>query len=70
MPLKVIIDRDMCQGHSVCLMEAPEIFDVVEEDGGYPLVKVLVEYPPDELREKVMRAARFCPNNVISVVEE
>ncbi len=70
MPLKVIIDRDMCQGHSVCLMEAPEVFDVVEEDGGYPLVKVLLESPPEALREKVMRAARFCPNNVITVVDE
>lgn len=68
--MKVVIDSALCQGHSVCLGEAPEVFDVVEEDDGYPQVKVLLENPPQELREKVMKAARYCPNNVITIVED
>jgi ferredoxin len=70
MPMKIQIDLALCQGHSVCLGEAPEVFDVIEQADGYPHVKVLLEHPPEELREKVMKAARFCPNNVITVLEE
>jgi ferredoxin len=70
MVMKVIVDLALCQGHSVCLGEAPEVFDVIEQDDGYPQVKVLIENPPEELREKVMRAAKYCPNNVITIIEE
>jgi ferredoxin len=68
--VKVVVDLALCQGHSVCLGEAPEVFDVLEEDDGYPQVKVLLENPPEELREKVMTAARYCPNHVITVLED
>ena len=68
--MKVIVDLALCQGHSVCLGEAPEVFDVIEQDDGYPQVKVLLENPPEALREKVLKAARYFPNNVITVLEE
>ncbi|MDX1734507.1 MAG: ferredoxin [Halioglobus sp.] len=68
--MKVVVDVDLCQGHSVCLGECPEVFDVVEVDDGYPQVKVLQENPPKELRDKVLAAARYCPNHVITVVED
>lgn len=67
--MKVIVDTSLCQGHGVCLGEAPEVFDVVEVDDGYPQVKVLLENPGEELRAKVMAAARYCPNNVITIVD-
>ena len=70
MAMKVVVDRDLCQGHSVCLGECPEVFDVVETDEGYPQVVVMLANPPEELRAKVMAAARYCPNHVITVVEE
>ena len=65
--MKVKVDLDLCQGHSVCMGECPEVFDVVERDDGYPQVVVLIEEPPEELREKVMSAATFCPNRVITI---
>lgn len=68
--LKIVIDRELCQGHSVCMGEAPEVFDVVEEGEGYPQVVVLMENTPQELRDKVMKAARYCPNRVITVIDE
>jgi len=70
MAMKVIVDLDLCQGHSVCLGECPEVFDVVESDEDYPQVVLLQENPPEELRAKVQAAARYCPNHVITVVEE
>ncbi len=68
--MKVVVDKDLCQGHSVCLGECPEVFDVAESDDGYPQVVVLAENPAEELRDKVMAAARYCPNHVITVVED
>jgi ferredoxin len=68
--MKVKVDLDLCQGHSVCLSEAPEIFDVLDEGDGYPLVKVLIDEPPEALRAKLERAVKYCPNNVISISEE
>ncbi len=70
MAMRIKVDLDLCQGHSVCLGECPEVFDVVEQDEGYPVVRVLLEEPPEELRDKVMKAARYCPNHVITVVED
>ncbi len=70
MAMKVVVDLDLCQGHSVCLGECPEVFDVVETDDGYPQVVVLQEHPPEALRSKVMAAAQYCPNHVITIVEE
>ena len=70
MAMKVTVDRDLCQGHSVCLGECPEVFDVVETDDGYPQVRVLLEHPPEALRQKVMAAAMYCPNHVIRVEED
>jgi sterol 14-demethylase len=69
MAMKIKVDLDLCQGHSVCLGECPEVFDVVEQDEGYPMVQVLLEEPPEELRDKVTKAAQYCPNHVITVEE-
>ena len=69
MALRVKVDLELCQGHSVCLGECPEVFDVMEQDDGYPMVKVLLEEPPEELRDKVLTAAKYCPNHVITVEE-
>ena len=50
MAIKVTVDLDLCQGHSVCLVEAPEIFNVVAQGDGYPMVTVLLEDPPEEFK--------------------
>ena len=65
--MKVKIDTDLCQGHSVCVAECPEVFEVVEQEDGYPVVTLLIEEPGEELRDKVMNAAKYCPNRVITV---
>ena len=70
MGIRVVVDLDLCGGYGACESEAPEIFRVVDESGDYAHVKVLLERPPEELREKAMAAARQCPNRVIRIVEE
>ena len=65
--MKIKVDLDLCQGHSVCLEECPEVFNVVDKGGEYPQVVVLIEHPDESLRERVMLAAKYCPNKVIKV---
>jgi ferredoxin len=65
--LRIRVDLDLCQGHSVCMDEAPEVFRVVDRGTHYPQVQVLDEYPPPELWDRVREAARYCPNRVITI---
>lgn len=65
--MKIRVDIDLCQGHSVCMEECPEVFNVIERGGDYPQVVVLIDDPPESLRDRVMLAAKYCPNKVITV---
>ena len=68
--MRVVVDLDLCQGHAVCESEAPEVFRVVDRPGEYARVEVILERPPEELRTRAEAAARYCPNRVISIVED
>ncbi len=64
--MKIVIDRGLCQGHAVCMGEAPEVFQV--DDQG--VLTVLQERPPDALLEQVRRAAKYCPTGAIKILLE
>jgi ferredoxin len=68
--MRVVVDLDLCGGHGVCEGAAPRIFRVVDEMDGYAHVEVLIEHPPEELREQAKAAERQCPNRVITIVDE
>jgi ferredoxin len=63
--MKIIVDFDLCKGHANCMGEAPEVFQV--DDKGY--LTILNEEPPEELRERVELAVRYCPTGAISLQE-
>ena len=65
--MKIKVDVDLCQGHSVCVEECPEVFNVVDRGGEYPQVVLLIESPDESLRDKVKAAAKYCPNKVITI---
>lgn len=62
-PIRIRIDRDLCQGHAVCVGEAPEIFAL----GRDQKVILKVPRPPAELRAKALAAAEHCPNRTIRI---
>ena len=68
--LRVKVDLELCQGHGICQEEAPEVFRVVDRPGRYSRVALILEQPPEELRAKVLTAARYCPNRVITIEED
>jgi ferredoxin len=63
--MRVVVDYDLCESNALCMGILPEVFEVRDDD----LLYVLDEYPPEELRERLMQAVRTCPKNAISVVD-
>jgi sterol 14alpha-demethylase len=63
---RIVVDRDLCQGHGVCESEAPALFEV-SKDG---VLTVLQEAPPDGDRRAADLAVRFCPTHALTIVEE
>jgi sterol 14alpha-demethylase len=63
--LRIELDIDLCQGHAVCVGEAPEIFAVGEDQK----VKLLRQ-PDESLYKGVMQAAKHCPTHTIRLVTE
>jgi ferredoxin len=61
--MRVKVDFDLCQGHGACEGEAPEVFEL---DAAGKLT-VLQEEPPEELREAVLLARKYCPTMAITV---
>jgi len=39
--LQVVVDRDLCDAHGVCVSRAPEVFEIGDDD----LMKPLAEFP-------------------------
>ena len=63
--MRVIVDFDLCESNALCMANAPEVFEVRDDD----LLHVLQEDPPESLRPKVEAAARACPKTAITVVD-
>jgi sterol 14-demethylase len=61
----VEVDEQLCQGHAVCMGEAPEVFQVDEKANAK--AGILVDRPTGELVAKAKRAEKFCPNHAIKV---
>jgi len=63
--MKIIVDFDLCQGHANCMGDAPEVFRVDDEG----MLTVLLEEPPEAMRDRVELAVRYCPTQAIRLVE-
>ena len=61
--MKIIVDYDLCEANAVCMQQAPEIFEVDDEDN----LNVLQEEVPESLREKLENAVRLCPRQALKI---
>lgn len=61
--MRVVVNYDLCESNAMCMAEAPEVFEVRDDDFLY----VLQEEPPESLRAKVERAAAACPKQAITI---
>ena len=67
--MRVVVDLELCQGHGVCVGEAPTVFRVVERAGDYAQVEILQPEPPEALRNEVEAAVRYCPNRALKLID-
>ncbi len=66
MSWRIVVDRDLCQGHGVCESEAPDVFSVSKD----AVLTVRDDTPGDAHREAVATAVKFCPTHALSITEE
>ena len=64
--MKVSIDPDRCQGHTLCNMAAPQVFGLRDDDGH---AYVLIGEVEGELLAAARRGASTCPEQAISITE-
>ncbi|MFI5798120.1 ferredoxin [Streptomyces sp. NPDC051677] len=62
--MKVRVDPERCQGHTLCFMRAPEVFELSDIDGHSAPA---VEEVPEGQEDRVVEAVRSCPERAISV---
>jgi ferredoxin len=65
--MKVSVDSLLCESNGLCILAAPEVFDLVDDDGG---VQILMETPPASLEDSVREAVDACPKQALRIVEE
>ena len=65
--MRVRIDPDVCQGHTLCSLAAPDLFLLREDDGH---AYVASEEVPAGLEDKVRKAVATCPEGAITVEED
>jgi len=65
--VRVTVDTSKCQGYASCLLEAPKVFDLDEDEN---VAVVLIANPPEEMRAEVERAERLCPTKAIALHDD
>jgi ferredoxin len=64
--MKVWVDSERCQGHTLCSMIAPDSFELSDLDGSASAVNEVV--PKDQL-DQVREAAQSCPEQAIILTD-
>lgn len=66
MSWSVRVDRELCNGFAACVMTAPDVFELDNENKSVPFTS----RPDDSLRTDVEDAVRGCPVKAIMIVED
>jgi ferredoxin len=64
--VKVTVDQERCQGHTLCAMIAPRSFELSDIDGHSAAV---AESVPTDQQDQVREAAHSCPERAISIAD-
>jgi ferredoxin len=62
--MEVLVDAARCQGHTLCALGAPDLFDLSDEDGH---ARPAVARVPSARYEAARRAVADCPERAITV---
>jgi ferredoxin len=59
------LDADLCHGHPMCELEAPDYFKVPNRGP----VEILNATPPEDARKQIDNAVNACPCRALSIRE-
>lgn len=62
---RIEVDLDLCQGHAMCELEAPDYFRVPKRG----TVEILDDEPPEDARAEIERAVDSCPTRALFITE-
>jgi ferredoxin len=65
--MRIRVDGEICQGHTLCAMSAPDLFVLSEEDGH---ASAISEEVPAGQEERAREAVRSCPEQAILVLSD
>jgi ferredoxin len=63
---RIEADLDLCQGHAMCELEAPDYFRVPNRGK----VEIIDSEPPEDSRDEVERAVESCPTRALFINEK
>lgn len=64
MPYQIIVRREICESNGECVSMAPSVFDLDDEE-------ICVVADPEGARDqKILDAARACPTDAITLVDQ
>lgn len=64
--MRVILDEGACVAHGECVIVAPDIFSLGDDD---PVATITQPEPGEELRPQLEAAIRACPADAIRIEE-
>jgi ferredoxin len=63
--MRIVVDRDLCEGHAQCCGAAPDVFKLDDDYAMY----LAIEDVDDAQRRGVLTAVENCPRQALSVIE-
>ena len=66
MGFRIEVDLDLCQGHAMCELEAPDYFHVPKRGK----VEIVDPAPPEDARDEVERAVEMCPTQALLIKDD
>ncbi len=63
--LRIVVDRDLCDSHGICVSNAPDVFDIGDDDQ----LHILVPYPSLTQMPGVEAAVSKCPKGALSLLD-
>jgi len=64
--MKVTVDPDLCEANALCVAEAPEVFDLSDDE----VVSILLPESPPEMESAVADAVTACPKQALRMIAD
>jgi ferredoxin len=64
--MKGTVDPDLCEANASCVAEAPEVFDLSDDE----VVDILLPEPPTEMESTVVDAVAACPKQALRIIAD